>query len=233
MTPSITPSVTPSITPTTSVTPTKSVTPSSTPSVTPSKTPSVTPSLTPTPSITPSSAGVAPAYLLIEPASQGNAISTYMNNNSASWYGFTFEIGGPTSSSDIETYMDYYSSNAGTGGLPQIYTTNIPQDDYLFDEITIDAGTVSETAWYTFLIPDESIGGSGTSNRAVGIELKEGGGSFSEKTMVSTWYQYTVSNPGGSFQPGTYRLYSTYSDYAFKLDNSSISYTFRGSDITP
>jgi hypothetical protein len=201
--------------------------------VTPSKTPSVTPSLTPTPSITPSSAGVAPAYLLIEPASQGGAISTYMNNNSASWYGFTYEIGGPTSSSDIETYMDYFSSNAGSGGLPQIYTTNIPQDDYLFDEITINSGTVSETAWYTFLIPDESIGGSGTSNRAVGIELKIGGGSFSEKTMVSTWYQYTVSNPGGSFQPGTYRLYSTYSDYAFKLDNSSISYTFRGSDITP
>jgi len=176
---------------------------------------------------------VAPAYLLIEPASQGNAISTYMNNNGAAWYGFTFEIGGPTNGSDIETYMDYFSANAGSGSLPQIYTTNIPQDDFLFDEITINSGTVSEVAWYTFLIPDESIGGASTTNRAVGIELKAGGGSFSEKTTVSTWYQYTVTNPGGSFQPGTYRLYSTYTDYAFKLDNSSISYTFRGSDITP
>jgi hypothetical protein len=198
-----------------------------------------------TPSVTPSTPGIPPAYLIIEPISIATPLATYMFNAGASFYGFN-SGSGPTSGSDIETYMDYYSANAGSGGVPNIIQLTVPQSSggndsygnakvqYNFETYLISSGTYSENAWYSFLIPEEAIGGAGTSNRQTYMDVSYGQGQNTFTNvgpLTSTYYAYSVTNPGGSFQDGTYRLYTTYSDQAFRIDNTSQSLYFKGGTV--
>ena len=244
--PSATPTSTPTTTPTPTVTPTVSVTPSvsftPTPSVTSSVTPttSFTPTPTKTPTVTPSSAANSPAYLLIENEADASNIGTFMFNAGASFYGFN-NGSGPTSSSDMASYMSYFNQNAGTELVPAIVTSDIPQnsggddsfgnpiEQYKFLTVEIPSGTVSGNAWYTWLIPDESIGGPGTANRAREIEVSYGSGAqgLSSKIMTTAYFNYTVVNPTG-YLNGTYRVYTTYGSEDFRLDNTTTTIFFKG-----
>ena len=169
-----------------------------------------------------------------------------MFNNGASFYGFN-NGSGPTSVADIETYMDYYSLNAGTGNVPSIVTQTIPQSSggqdsfnnailqYNFVTTKITAGTVNGDAWYTWLIPDDSIGGTGSGNKQLSIDLSYNAGpqGFITETMSSTFYNYgTIVNPGGSFAPGSYRMYTTYPSQPFSRDNTSADMYFKGTSPT-
>ena len=244
--PSATPTSTPTTTPTPTVTPTVSVTPSvsftPTPSVTSSVTPttSFTPTPTKTPTVTPSSAANSPAYLLIENEADASNIGTFMFEAGASFYGFN-NGSGPTSSSDMASYMSYFNQNAGSGLVPAIVTSDIPQtsggndsfgnpiEQYKFLTVEIPSGTVRGNAWYTWLIPDESIGGPGTANRAREIEVSYGSGAqgLSNKIMTTAYFNYTVVNPTG-YLNGTYRVYTTYGSEDFRLDNTTTTIFFKG-----
>lgn len=222
------------------------MTPSVTPTITPTTTPTNTPTNTPTPTVTPSEAGLAPAYLLIEPTSIAASIGGYMFGVGASWYGYS-NGSGPTDINDISDYLDYYSLSAGTGGVPEIITQSIPQTgggtdsegntivQYNFVTTEIPSGTVSGNAYYTWLIPDDSIGGTGSGNRQTSIDVSFGSGpnTFVTETMASTVYDYgTVVNPGGPFANGTYRMYSTNTvGSGFYLDNTSTTIYFKGNTV--
>jgi len=243
-TPSITPSssVTPTVTPTNTVTPTQTATPTNTP---PAGSPTSTPTNTPTPTVTPSEAGIAPAYLIIEPDSIAPSIGTYMFNEGASWYGFG-NGSGPIGAGDVSTYLDFYNLSGGTGGVPSVITQTIPQTgggtdsegnaivQYNFLTTEISAGTITGNAWYSWLIPDESIGGAGSGNRQISIDLSFGQGpnTFVTETMSPTYYAYFISNPGGTFAPGTYRLYTTYQSTPFYRDNTSTTMYFKGNTVS-
>lgn len=163
-----------------------------------------------------------------------------MFNAGASWYGFT-NGSGPTSSSDLGSYLSYYNQNAGTGNVPSIVTATVPQtgggtdsfgnniEQYKFVTTEISSGTVSGDAWYTWIIADESIGGAGTANRVREIEESFGQGSsnLTARSLTSSYYSYTVTNPTG-FANGTYRIYTTFSSQQFRLDNSSTTIYFKG-----
>jgi hypothetical protein len=163
-----------------------------------------------------------------------------MFNAGASWYGFT-NAGGPTSDSDVATYMSYYNQNAGTGLVPAIKQANIPQSSggndsfnnpieiYKFETTEVRAGTVNGNAWYTWLIPDDSIGGPGTPNRVIEIEVSYGAGAnnLTPRVMEATYTNYTVVNPTG-YLPGTYRLYTTNPSQETRLDNTSTAIYFKG-----
>lgn len=206
----------------------------------PTATVSLTPTNTVTPTVSPSTASVPNAYLLIEPDSDASEIGTFMFNAGASWYGFT-NGSGPTSSSDLGSYLSYYNQNAGTGNVPSIVTATVPQsgggndsfgnaiEQYKFVTTEINSGTVSGDAWYTWIIADESIGGAGTANRVREIENSNGQGSsnLTARSLTSSYYTYTVTNPTG-FANGTYRIYTTYSSQDFRLDNSSTTLYFKG-----
>ena len=238
--PTPTQSVTPTVTPTASVTPSVSFTP--TPSVTTSVTPSVsfTPTPTKTPTVTPSSASTPPAYLLIEPDADAANIGQFMFNAGAAWYGFTNGTG-PTSNSDVASYMSYYNQNAGSGLVPSIIQSTIPQSSggndsfnnpieiYKFETTELRAGTVNGNAWYSWLIPDDSIGGPGTANRVLEIEVSYGAGAnnLTPRVMEASYTGYNVVNPTG-YLPGTYRLYTTNPSEEMRLDNTSIAIYFKG-----
>jgi hypothetical protein len=223
------------------------VTPSVTPTITPTATATVTPTTTPTPTVTPSEAGLAPAYLLIEPTSIATDIGTYMDNQGASWFGYSNSLT-PTDIDDIQDYLDFFSLSAGTGSVPEIITQTIPQTgggtdsegnsivQYNFVTTEVPSGTVSGNAYYTWLIPDDSIGGTGSGNRQTNIDVSFGNGpnTFVNETMDSVVYDYgTIVNPGGPFANGTYRMYSTNTiGSGFYFDNTSTTIYFKGNTVT-
>ena len=242
-TPTPTNTSTPTNTPTPSVTQTQTPTNTSTPTNTPTQTPTSTANVTPTPTGTPNStptptatnAGAAPALLFIEPDSKAADIGTYIFNGGtplSNWFGFT-NSSAPSSTSDIETYMEMYATS-GVTGLPEVYTADIPQtggDQFLFEQILVPSGTVSGNAWYTFLIPQDSIGGS--SNRLTEI-LQDTSTSYGNSiTPSSTYYNLgLVSYTGSVFANTDYRLYTTYTSQGLRLNNSSNPLYFKGGTVS-
>lgn len=190
--------------------------------------------------MTPSSAATPPAYLLIEMDADATNIGTYMFNQGASWYGFS-NSSTPTSDADLADYVDYFNLNAGTGNVPAIKSSNIPQasggndsfgnaiEIYKFETTEIRSGTVNGNAWYTWLIPDDSIGGTSSGNRQLEIEVSfgQGANNLSAKVMEVSYTGFTVVNPTG-FLNGTYRIYTTNPSQEFRLDNTSTAIYFKG-----
>jgi hypothetical protein len=173
---------------------------------------------------------------LIEPNAIGLDVANYMATEGTSgFYGFWYSSNvGPSTNQEIENYMRYFADNGGSGSVPSIVSVDIPQSgdrQYLFDEVIVSSGTISESAWYTFFIPDESIGGNGTSNRITAIDVKQGSGSFESKSTTSTWYGYSAVNPDAEYSNGRYRMYTTYVDTSLRLNNSSTELRFRGGSV--
>jgi len=241
-TPTTSLSQTPTSTPTSTVTPTKSLTPTPTKSPgasnTPTPTPTTTSTTTPTPSITPSSTPppVGKALLLIEPISTGPEVNQALQDLGVTYpdfLGFSSPYMVKTLDS-LEKYMLLYSNNIVDGLM--WYELNIPltgDRQYLFDEIRIPAGTVNEYAWYTFVIPDEYIGGG--INRLTQIEFSRNGTYSSEEgevTLESTLYNFgSVYYNGIEFENKNYRFYSTWANQALRLNNTSTDLYFRGKKI--
>jgi hypothetical protein len=142
--------------------------------------------------------------------------------------------------------MQYYNLNQGTGLVPLVISQIIPQSSvgndsfnnaiqqFNFVTTKVTQGTVPGPAWYSWLIPDESIGGVGTSNRqsTIGLSFNAGPQGFVTQTMSSTFYNITPSTGFGIFQSGSYRLYTTYSSAPFNRNNSNGDLYFKGNFVT-
>ena len=243
-TPSITPTVTPSSqtptpTPTSTVTPTPSVTIGITP------TPTSTTTSTPTPSITPSSTpSVGTAYLFIEPQSGSTNIGQYMFDGGYNFYGFT-NLSGPDTSSQVLFSNDmngYVSFTGWTGGVfPTVRTQSVPQVSggvdaygnsivaYNFTTHEVPLNTVSNQAWYTWIIP------TGATNNLIQyqIDVNSFGNPNSMTTLImdSTIYTKTFNYTGSTIPTGVYRVYTTFADLSFYLDNGGNTIYFRGNSV--
>jgi hypothetical protein len=233
-TPTVTPTVTPTFvpcksptpTPTTTVTPTPTRTPRPTTTVTP--TPTITVSPTPTMTPTPSPLPNLYAYLFIEPISGSSSLGSYMYSNGSNFFGFT-NASQPTQSqvpfnNDMNLYMDY--AGWSNGQFPTIVVQSIPQQSggvdsfgnpiaaYNFYTTEVPVNTVKTAAWYTWFIPNIVI----TQQESVGTE--------------PTIYEYVVNYTGTTIPVGTYRVYTTFPNQIFRLNNNNNIY-FRGSDTQP
>jgi hypothetical protein len=239
-TPTVTPSsVTPTPTPTSTITPTPSTTIGLTP------TPTSTTTITPTPTITPSSTpSVGTAYLFIEPQSGSTNIGQYMFNNGYNFYGFT-NSSGPTTSNPTQFNNDmngYVSFTGWTGGVfPTVRTQMVPQvsggvdtygnsiDAYNFTTHEVPINTVSNQAWYTWIIP------TGATNNLIQyqIDVNSFGNPNSMTTLImdSTIYTKTFNYTGSTIPTGVYRVYTTFADLSFYLDNGGNTIYFRGNSV--
>jgi hypothetical protein len=215
--------------PTPTNTPTPTVTSTPTPTVTPTVTSTPAPSGTPAPTQTPTpSNGTFTGLLLIEPISLLSQVTDKLLELGITFpdfLGFTNAYF-PTSSDALHAYMQLFAEDL-VGGL-QWYPISIPSTGdraYLFDEISLPAGTVPEKAWYTFVIPDESMGGN------ILTQIEKGTTSSYGTTihLESSLYNFgTVNYTGPLFANKNYRFYSTWSDQALRLDNTSEALYFRG-----
>jgi hypothetical protein len=239
-TPTVTPSsVTPTPTPTSTITPTPSTTIGLTP------TPTSTTTITPTPTITPSSTpSVGTAYLFIEPQSGSTNIGQYMFNNGYNFYGFT-NSSGPTTSNPTQFNNDmngYVSFTGWTGGVfPTVRTQMVPQvsggfdaygnsiEAYNFTTHEVPVNTVSNQAWYTWIIP------TGATNNLIQyqIDVNSFGNPNSMTTLImdSTIYTKTFNYTGSTIPTGVYRVYTTFADLSFYLDNGGNTIYFRGNSV--
>jgi hypothetical protein len=177
-----------------------------------------------------------PALLFIEPISEASFVGNYLHLDEASFYGFSNGTS-PQSGSDIGKYMDMYAEYINS--LPNVITQDIPQSSGGFDSFgnaivqynfyttEVSANTVSEFAWYTWVIPSESIGDLKQSEIAYGYEFDN----LSTESMNNTIYQYNFYYTGTSYSVGHYSMYTTFQSNNFNLNNTNRSIYFKGQTV--
>lgn len=248
-TPTPTPTVTqtqtstPTPTPTETVTPTVTQTPTTTP--TPSVTPGITPTMTSSPTPTPSSTPVFDfGYLFIEPQSGSTNIGQYLYDLGLNFFGFT-NLSSPDTSDasqfniDMNRYVDF--SGWTSGLFPSVRSQFIPQTSggvdgygnaivaYNFTTHEVPANTVSGPAWFIWILPVDSTNNqiqtmidynnSGNPNDLTGVNT--------EGTLRANTFTYS----GSTIPPDTYRVYTTFTDVAFYLNNTDDIY-FKGNSVS-
>jgi len=247
--PTPTPTSTVTTTPTPTMTPTPSVTctnpcgckpgkPTPTPTPTKTATPTVTPTLTPTPTT------VYYAYLFIEPISGSTNIGQWMYDGGSNFYGFS-NTSQPTQSAttfniDMNRYVDF--TGWTNGYFPTIISQSVPQINggvdsfgnakvsYNFLTTEVPENTVSGDAWYTWIIPV-----SLTNNEiqtVIDLNVSNNPNLFTQVNTESTIYSYTFNYTGSTIPNTTYRVYTTFPNTIFQINDSQNIY-FRGNSISP
>jgi hypothetical protein len=155
-----------------------------------------------------------------------------MYNNGSDFFGFTNASQPAQNQSgftfDMNLYMNYSGWTNGefptiitqvvpqTGGGVDNYGNPIVQGNFLTTEIPVN--TVGTSAWYTWIIP------AAATNNGIQTEiyLNANGNPTQQDSVVTE----------STIPQGTYRVYTTFPNQIFKLNNNNNIY-FRGSDIQP
>jgi hypothetical protein len=255
----ILPTQTPSNTPTNTTTPTNTPTPTPTATVgatpTPTPTNTITPTQTPTNTITPTQTPTTtatptptptPAYfanLFIEPLSGSQDIGQWMYDGSSNFFGFSNNSQPAQNQTqfniDMNRYVDF---NGWTNGLfPSIVRQSVPQNSGGFDSFghpivaynfittEISQGTIPSASWYTWIIPL-----SLTNNQTqTAIDVNSDGDATSLITVLTerTISRHTFTYTGTTIPPGVYKVYTTFPNRLFVLNNNQSIY-FRGNTVS-
>lgn len=238
--PKPTPTPTPTNTPTKTPTPTPTLTPSPTPTYNPCN---ITQTPTPTPTKTPSPTPILSAYLFIEPIDGAVSIGQWMYDGGSNFYGFS-NTSQPTQNQTIfNSDMNRYVNFTGwtNGYFPTIISQSVPQINggvdsfgnakvsYNFLTTEVPENTVSGDAWYTWIIPV-----SLTNNEiqtVIDLNVSNNPNLFTQVNTESTIYSYTFNYTGSTIPNTTYRVYTTFPNTIFQINDSQNIY-FRGNSIS-
>lgn len=248
----LTPTITPTYTSTPTQTPTPSVTTGLTPTPTetvnqtptPTQTPTITPTNTLTPTITPSPTQVLFAYLFIEPFSGSTSIGQWMFDNNRNFFGFT-NSSQPTQQQtefniDMNTYVDF--SGWTNGEFPSLIQQTVPQTNggvdqfnnsivaYNFLTTKIPSNYVEGFCWYTWIIPISLT----NYERQVLIDINTNNNAnlLTQVGTEPTINSFTFTYTGNTIPTMTYRVYTTYPNNIFRINNTQNIY-MRGNTIAP
>jgi hypothetical protein len=232
-------------TPTPTITPTNTSTNTPTPTLTPTSTSNPTPTTTGTPTPTPTaSPAVGTAYLFIEPQSGSTEIGQYMFDGGYNFFGFT-NLSAPDTSSPSQFNIDmngYVSFSGWTGGtFPSVRTQSVPKISggvdsfgnsivaFNFTTHEVPEDTVQVQAWYTWIIP------TGATNNLIQTKIDYNAfgnpNSLTTLNMDSIIYSNTFNYTGSTIPTGVYRVYTTFADLAFYLDNDINTIYFKGNTV--
>lgn len=178
-----------------------------------------------------------PALLFIEPYSKRDFVGNYMYGQNATFFGFNNAIP-PQSNLDIEKYFKMFEEYGGDA-LPNVVTSDIPQTSggtdtfgnqikaYNFKTTRIQLNTIPEQAWYTWIIPKESI------NNLKQLKISYGfsANTLSIENMNSVVYSFEFFYNGNIFKKGNYSMYTTFVSSNFELDNSLNEIYFKGDTV--
>jgi hypothetical protein len=252
-----TPTVTPTPSVTTGLSPTPTTTPTSTPGLSPtptstpglSPTPTSTPGLSPTPTTTPTSTSLPYfAYLFIEPQSGSTLIGEYMYNLGSTFYGFTNNSAPDNDNTNPDLFNDdmnnYVSFSAWDNGtFPSVRTQTVPQSSggvdsfgnsilvYNFTTHEVPINTINGSAWYTWIIPNDAIN-EGIQQK-IAYSINGNPNALTTLIMDSTIYSSTFTYTGSTIPIGTYRVYTTFADLSFYINNNSNTIYFKGDTVIP
>lgn len=247
----------PTPTPTTTVTPTVTPTPTPTPSVTctnpcgckpgkPTRTPTPTKTSTPTvtPTLTPTPTTVYYAYLFIEPISGSTNIGQWMYDGGSNFYGFG-NTSQPTQSAttfniDMNRYVDFTGWTSGQ--FPPVISQTVPQVNggvdsfgnakvaYNFLTTKVPENTISGDAWYTWIIPISLT--NNEKQTVIDLNISNNPNLFTQVATEGTINTYTFTYSGSTIPKTTYRVYTTFPNTIFQINDSQNIY-FRGNSISP
>jgi hypothetical protein len=167
-----------------------------------------------------------------------------MYDSGSNFFGFTNESQPAQDQtmfdSDMNLYVDY--SGWTNGEFPTIIEQMVPQVSggvdmydnpvvaYNFTTTQVPANTVGCQSWYTWIIPtiltnngkqsEIDFNPTGNPNLLTAVRTEQ------------TIYTYTFNYTGSTLPNTTYRVYTTYPNNIFKLNNTQNIY-FRGNSITP
>ena len=242
-----TPTVTPTPSVTTGLSPTPTTTPTSTPGLSP--TPTSTPGLSPTPTTTPTSTSLPYfAYLFIEPQSGSTLIGEYMYNLGSTFYGFTNNSAPDNDNTNPDLFNDdmnnYVSFSAWDNGtFPSVRTQTVPQSSggvdsfgnsilaYNFTTHEVPINTINGNAWYTWIIPNDAIN-EGIEQK-IAYSINGNPNALTTSIMDSTIYSSTFTYTGTTIPVGTYRVYTTFADLSFYMNNNFNTIYFKGDTVIP
>jgi hypothetical protein len=163
--------------------------------------------------------------------SQGSAFRGFGINGATTANAFTFD-------QQMNAYLNY----SGWGGnSPAIITGTIsptsggndaygnPINAYLFQTTQIPAGTTPSNAWYTWYISTGATNGQIMTQ--IATNTANNPTALVGRNLNSSYYNLTVTYTGGAIPPGTYRVYTTYSDPAFRINASLNNIYFKGNAL--
>jgi len=241
------PTPTPTLTPTNTQTPTVTATVTETPTETPTNTPTVTETPTNTPTLTQTPTPTSPpsqAYLFISPisASTTTDINAWMTAQGSAWKGYS--IGAPsTVQNTFNSQMNAWLNYSGWGVYtPSIITSPVstvttgtndfygnPIIAYRFQTAQVPSSVLpsSTFAWYIWLVSTAVTNGQKYSV----IQEGTNPAALTNYNMNATYYNLTVDYTGGTIPVGTYRVYSTYGGFDFRIQNGGNNLYFRGGTL--
>jgi hypothetical protein len=183
------------------------------------------------------------AYLFIEPQTGSNEIGQWMFDSGSNFFGFTNNSSPSMSPSqfnfDMNKYVDFEGWSNGT--FPGIIEQVVPQSTggfdnfgnpivkYNFKTTEVKSNTVSGEAWYTWIIPTILTDNQVQSDIDVNVD-----GDSSTLTTVGTEdtiSQFTFTYSGNTIPNLEYRVYTTYPNKIFKINNTQSIY-FKGNSLT-
>ena len=215
-----------------------------TPTVTPTIPP--TPTITPTPTVTPTVSPIptpSVAYLFIEPFSGSSLIGQWMFNLGLTFFGFTNASQPTQIQNDFNIEMNNYVDFTGwTNNLfPSLITQEVPQtsggdDDYgnpivayNFKTTKVTNNTINGNAWYTWIIPTNLT--NNQTQREIDLNTSSNPNSFTTVSTEPTINQFTFTYTGNTITQGTYKVYTTYPDNTFNINDNDDIY-FKGNTVT-
>lgn len=218
--------------------------PTATPTPTPTNTP--TPTSTPTPTPTPTLINGGYAYLLIEPYSARTTFNSWMSSQGSTWRGFN--INSPSTNqatfeSQIIDYINYPGWGSASPSIRKSFVSyssggfdaySNPIEAYVFQTHEVPSTVLNgnEFAWYTWLVETGLTNGQKYST--IGVSTNGSSSALSEKYLEPTYYELTVNYSGSTEIPaGVYRVYTTYVNSEFKIQNLNNNIYFRGGNLIP
>jgi hypothetical protein len=170
-------------------------------------------------------------------------IGQWMYDGGSNFFGFTNNSQPAQDQTQFDIDMNRYVDFSGwTSGLfPSIIRQSVPQSNggfdsfghpivaYNFTTTEILQGTIPESSWYTWIIPI-----SLTNNQTqTAIDVNSDGDANSLITVLTerTISQYTFTYTGTTIHPVTYKVYTTFPNRLFVLNNNQSIY-FRGNTVS-
>jgi hypothetical protein len=177
------------------------------------------------------------ALLFIEPKSRSSQIYNYLiGEGNTTFFGFGYGTP-PLNGFEFTNYMRMFATS-GITGLPNVIYQIVPQStggndsfnnpkvQYNFETTIVSGGTISEDAWYTWVIP------TALTNNQKQTQISYGNQNspyiLSSVIVNSVISDFVFNYTGSTYANNFYRIYTTYPSTEFYLNNLNTDIYFRG-----
>jgi hypothetical protein len=166
------------------------------------------------------------------------------NNGAVEFFGFTNFTQPSAVPSEFNDELNLYVNYSGwtNGELPMIVTSIVPQSTggvdsygnpivaYNFETVEIPIGTVDANAWYTWIIPVSLT--NNETQTMIDINTNNSPNLMTAVSTEGTINSYTFTYSGTTIPKTTYKVYTTFPNTIFQINNSQNIY-FKGNTISP